>query len=83
VKAAIDRDPDRAKALGLDSPTDASSIYLYEAREVVAVRRTDARLEISADAYFDSDQSAVRGIVRFDLVVLNPKAVVRITGIVP
>jgi len=56
---------------------------LYEAREVVAVRRTDARLEISADAYLDSDQSAVWGIVRFDLVVLNPEAVVRITGIVP
>jgi len=46
----------------LDSPTDASSIYLYEAREVVAVRRTNARLEISADAYFDSDQSAVRAL---------------------
>lgn len=63
--------------------TDSSSMYVYEAREVVAVRRTDARLEISADAYFNSDQSAVRGIVRFDLVVPNPEAVVRITGIVP
>ena len=47
------------------------------------LRRTDARLEISADAYFDSDQSAIRGIVRFDLVAPNPEAVVRITGIVP
>jgi HK97 family phage major capsid protein len=65
------------------SSSDCSSIYVYEAREVVAVRRTDARLEISADAYFDSDQSAIRGIVRFDLVVPNPEAVVRITGIVP
>jgi HK97 family phage major capsid protein len=65
------------------SSSDCTSVYVYEAAEVVAVRRTDARLEISSDAFFDSDQSAIRGIVRFDLVVPNPEAVVRISGITP
>lgn len=62
---------------------DASSAYVYQASEVVAVRRFDTIIEFDNSRLFNSDQSEVRAIARWDLVVPNPTAVVRIAGIRP
>jgi HK97 family phage major capsid protein len=61
----------------------ASSIYVYDAPQIVAVRREEARVEVDRSIYFDRDMTAVRGVVRWDLVVPNPKALVRIDGVIP
>jgi HK97 family phage major capsid protein len=61
----------------------ASSAYVYEARQVVAVRRQDAEIVVAPLAGFNTDQTGVRVIVRYDLAVPNPAAVCRIEGIVP
>ena len=63
------------------STSVASSAYVYEASQVVAVLRQDARVEVDSSRLFNSDQSEVRAILRADLIVPNPKAVVRITGL--
>jgi HK97 family phage major capsid protein len=62
---------------------DASAVYVYQADQVVAVRREEARIEIDRSRYFERDLTAVRGVVRYALVVPNPKAVCRIEGVVP
>jgi hypothetical protein len=43
--------------------------------------RQDVRVELDRSRLFNSDQSELRAIMRADLVVPNPKAVVRIRGI--
>jgi HK97 family phage major capsid protein len=58
-----------------------SSAYVYEASEVIAVRRQEARIEVDSSRLFNSDQSEVRGVLRFDVQVPNPTAVCRILGI--
>jgi HK97 family phage major capsid protein len=63
--------------------SDCSSAYVYEASEVVVVRRQEARIEVDRSRLFNQDMSEVRGILRMDLVVPNPAAVVRILGIRP
>lgn len=63
------------------SSTDCSSSYVYQADQVVAVRREEARIELDRSRLFNSDQSEMRGILRFDVAVPNPTAVVRILGI--
>ncbi|UQA92668.1 phage major capsid protein [Streptomyces halobius] len=63
--------------------TDASSAYIYQASEIVAVMREDTRLETDRSRLFHQDQTEVRAVMRADLVVPNPKAVVRLQGIIP
>jgi HK97 family phage major capsid protein len=61
--------------------TDCSSVYAMQASEVVAVRRAEARIEVDRSRLFNFDQSEIRAVTRWDLVVPNTKAVVRISGI--
>jgi HK97 family phage major capsid protein len=61
--------------------TDTSSVYVYQANSIVAVRRMDLRIEIDRSRLFNSDQSEVRAILRIDVVHPTPKAINRISGI--
>lgn len=63
--------------------TNASSIYVFNAAEVVYVRRQEIELELDRSRLFNSDQSELRAKLRGDLVVPNPTAVVRILGVTP
>ncbi len=63
--------------------SDASSIYVYNAAEIVYVRRTEIELELDRSRLFNSDQSELRARMRGDLIVPNPSAVVRVAGIRP
>jgi HK97 family phage major capsid protein len=65
------------------SASNASSAYVYQADQVVAVMRQDVRVERDSSRLFNSDQSELRAIMRADVVVPNPKAVVRILGVIP
>jgi HK97 family phage major capsid protein len=56
-----------------------SSAYVYDASQVVAVFRQDTRIELDRSRLFNSDQSELRAIMRADVVVPNPLAVVRIS----
>lgn len=65
---------------------NASSAHVYQADQVVTVMRQDVRVERDSSRLFNGDQSELRAIVRADVVVPNPKdpkAVVRILGIIP
>ncbi|OZM84095.1 phage major capsid protein [Pseudonocardia sp. MH-G8] len=62
---------------------NASSVYVYDADQVVVVRREDVAVEIDRSRLFNSDESEIRAIARMDLVVPNPAAVVRIAGLLP
>ncbi len=55
-----------------------SSIYVYNAAEVVYVRRQEIELELDRSRLYNSDQSELRAKLRGDLLVPNPSAVVRI-----
>jgi HK97 family phage major capsid protein len=59
----------------------ASSIYVYDPTQVVVVRRQDVAIEVDSSVYFASDETAIRAIMRADVVVPNPLAVVRIAGV--
>jgi HK97 family phage major capsid protein len=59
----------------------ASSAYVYDASQVVAVMRQDARTELDSSRLFNSDQSELRCTMRADVVVPNPEGVVRVLGI--
>jgi HK97 family phage major capsid protein len=63
--------------------SDASSVYVYDAQQVVVVLRSDATVEVDRSVAFSSDRTAIRAVLRADLVVPNPSAVVRITGVIP
>lgn len=65
------------------SATTASSAYVYSPPQVVAVRRQDT--EVTVDPLFDLRREliGVRATTRWDLVVPNPKAVVRVRGLLP
>jgi HK97 family phage major capsid protein len=63
------------------SSNAASSIYCYQADQVVVVRREEARIEVDSSRLFNEDRSEVRAISRLDLVVPNTAAVVRIRGV--
>lgn len=65
------------------SASTANSIYVYDTQQVVSVMRKDISIVTSSDWKFSADQTAVRGIVRADLVLPNPEAVVRIAGVLP
>lgn len=59
----------------------ASSAYVVQADQCVAVMRQDVRVERDSSRLFNSDESEVRAIMRADFVVPNPSAVVRILGV--
>jgi HK97 family phage major capsid protein len=59
----------------------ASSVYVYDAKQVIVVRRQDMRLETTNDAFFTTDQIGIRAISRVAFDVPNPLAVVRIAGV--
>ncbi len=61
--------------------TNASSIYVYDAGQVVLVRRNDASIELDRSRLFNQDASEMRGTLRADLLVPNPTAVVRIARV--
>ncbi|WP_017602174.1 phage major capsid protein [Nocardiopsis lucentensis] len=63
--------------------TDATSVYVYDAPQVVAVSRQEADIQVDQSAGFTSDRTAVRATLRADLVLPNPAAVVRILGVTP
>lgn len=64
--------------------TTASSVYVYQADQVVAVsREAAATIEVDRSAAFSRDSTAVRVTMRADLVLPNPEAVVRIEGVIP
>ncbi len=63
--------------------TTASSAYVYDATQIVAVMRAEATITADTSAKFSSDQTAVRATMRADLLVPYPEAVVRIGGILP
>lgn len=61
------------------TPGDA---YVFDGSQVVLVVRQDTTIAVDSSRLFNSDQSEVRAIMRADLVVPNPLAVVHITGLV-
>ncbi|GAA2348832.1 hypothetical protein GCM10009854_27900 [Saccharopolyspora halophila] len=63
--------------------TDATSVYVYEPSQVVAVMREGAQIDVDTSTAFSSDRTAVRVTMRADMVLPNPEAVVRIAGVVP
>lgn len=62
---------------------NASSIWVAEAPQIIAVQRQDAEIAIDPYARFDYDEYGVRVTSRWGICVPNPKAVCRIKGIVP
>ena len=66
--------------------SDTSSIYVYSVSPDVGpvlVRRSDVELAIDRSRLFDRDMSEMRGKTRVDLVLPQPLAVVRVTGVRP
>jgi HK97 family phage major capsid protein len=63
------------------SSNTASSVYVFDASQVIAVRREGLRLEATKDAFFSNDQIGLRGIARIGFAVPNPLAVVRLAGV--
>jgi HK97 family phage major capsid protein len=61
--------------------TNESSAYVVDTRHLYFVMRSDPRVEVSRDALFASDEVYIRGRVRAGVLVTQPKAVVRVTGI--
>jgi HK97 family phage major capsid protein len=57
------------------SPSSAETIYIFDAAQLVLVRRAEIRVEVDRSRLFHKDQSEVRAILRADLVVPNPLAV--------
>jgi HK97 family phage major capsid protein len=61
---------------------NCASVWVYDAPEIVAVRRSDVSLETDSSAFFTSDQVALRAISRWDLAVPHAEAICRITGVI-
>lgn len=79
---------DTTEAHGTSNST--SSAWVYDASQVIVVRRlalgangttTPALVEVDQSVLFNSDQAVIRGVLRADVAVPNPQAVVRIEGI--
>jgi len=65
---------------------DASSIYVYSVEPdsgPALVRRKDVQIELDRSRLFHQDMSEMRGKTRVDLLVPQPSAVLRITGVRP
>lgn len=63
--------------------TTANSIYVYDTTQVVVVMRQDATVTTDTSAAFSSDRTAVRVVLRADVVLPDPSGVVRIVGVKP
>jgi HK97 family phage major capsid protein len=63
--------------------SNTSSIYVFDASQIVVVRRADLVVEVDRAQYFSSDQSQIRVKLRAGFVVPQPQAVARIVGVVP
>lgn len=63
--------------------TDARSVYVYAPAEFVLVDRQQAAIELDRSRLFHMRSSEMLGSLRVDLLVPNPTAVVRITGVRP
>jgi HK97 family phage major capsid protein len=59
----------------------ASSIYVYDPAQIYAVIREDTVFDVNPYQYGSTDQTLVRALMRADVLVPNPTAVVRITGV--
>ena len=60
-----------------------NSAYLFDATQVIWVRRQDPQIVLDRSRLFNSDQSELRATMRGDLIVPNPTSVVRLTGLLP
>ncbi len=56
--------------------------YVYAPEQIVLVRRIDVTVEVDRSRLFNQDATEMRGKIRADLIVPNPTAVVKLTGIV-
>lgn len=65
------------------SGTVCNSAYLFDATQVIWVRRQDPQIVLDRSRLFNSDQSELRATVRGDLIVPNPTSIVRLTGLLP
>jgi HK97 family phage major capsid protein len=65
----------------LTSQLPTNEAYIYDASQVVAVFRQDTTIVLDHSRLFNSDQSELRATMRADLVVPNPLAVYRLTGV--
>ncbi|SBT51976.1 phage major capsid protein, HK97 family [Micromonospora auratinigra] len=65
----------------LGTGTNLSSVYVYVPSELYAVVREDAVFDVNPYIYGDKDQTLVTAKMRADLLVPNPGAVVRISGV--
>jgi HK97 family phage major capsid protein len=63
--------------------TDCSSVYVYDPSQVYAVMRNEVAIQEDRSQLFSTDQVQVRALMRADMVVSQPSAVVRITGVRP
>jgi HK97 family phage major capsid protein len=68
--------------LATNEGTGESSAYVFDASQIVAVFRQDTTILLDRSRLFNTDQSELRAILRADLIVPNPLAVVRISKIV-
>jgi len=59
--------------------TNESSAYVFDASQVIVVFRQDTSIVLDRSRLFNTDQSELRAILRADLIVPNPLAVVRIS----
>lgn len=62
---------------------DEATALVVDTDHLAVVRRTDVRLEVDSSALFTKDGVALRATVRLDLAVPFPKAITKITGILP
>jgi HK97 family phage major capsid protein len=65
------------------SHSDCSSIYVFDASQLVLVRRAEIQLEVDRAQYFSSDQSQLRGKMRCGFTLPHPEAVARVVGVRP
>jgi HK97 family phage major capsid protein len=65
------------------SSSVTNSAYLLDKTQVIWVRRQDPQVVLDRSRLFNSDQSELRATLRGDLIVPNPTAIVRITGLLP
>ncbi len=65
------------------SASNGSSAYVYQADQILFVRRQEVEVTVDSSRLFNSDQSELRATCRADMVVPNAAAVVRIARIVP
>lgn len=65
----------------ITSQLTAGDAYIYDGSQVVLVVRQDTTIAVDSSRRFDYDQSEVRAIMRADLAVPNPLAIVHLTGL--